>query len=193
MALARWQEAAKALIPGVVGGGLFTFLFPRGGMVLLTREMLGLPGPGAGVALVAGPFAILCLLAAGRVARAVPSVVLAALAYAATAWLFRAVFGLALDPAGAYGTPWFLAAMAVCGLTVELMLLLARRLELRPRWAFLLAAPVANLVLLGFYWLVIFPYTAGRVDPTDIPLLLAVAAAGGLVSALLAWLILKWF
>jgi hypothetical protein len=46
----------------------------------------------------------------------------------------------------------------------------------------LLAGAIANLVLLLFYWLAIFPRTAGWIPWRDVPLLTALCLSAGLLS-----------
>lgn len=64
--LIRGQEAAACAAIGAGGAAIFLFAFPKGSITTLMHEVLDLPGPGAGIALVLGPLlvlvALLCLL-----------------------------------------------------------------------------------------------------------------------------------
>jgi hypothetical protein len=92
-----------------------------------------------------------------------------------------------MNPKGMFSTIWFVLACGVCGFGVEATLVLVRKLG--PLWRLLLAGVVGNLLLLVFYWLVIFPLAAGWVAWGDVPVLLAVCVAGGLLAGLVAWLV----
>jgi hypothetical protein len=177
----------KTAAVGALGGAVFVFLFPRGAITTLMHQVLRLPGPGAGIALVLGPFLLVLALVAYRWAGDRPggSLVLA-LSFSVVAALLAALVS-AMNPKGMFSTIWFVLACMVCGLGVEAMLVLVRKLG--PLWRLLLAGVAGNLLLLIFYWLAIFPMAAGWVEWGDVPVLLAVCVAGGLLAGLIAWLV----
>ena len=51
-----------AVITGIIGAFIFLFLFPAGAISTAMHQVLELPGPGAGIGLVFGPFIILLSL-----------------------------------------------------------------------------------------------------------------------------------
>ena len=58
----RGKEAAICAAIGAVGAGLFLFAFPTGAISTLMHEVLHLPGPGAGIAMVLGPILVVVAL-----------------------------------------------------------------------------------------------------------------------------------
>jgi len=173
----------KAAGLGALGGAVFVFLFPKGAITTLMHEVLHLPGPGAGIAAVLGPFLLILSLLFYRRAGG-PMVV--ALAFSVVVALLAALVS-AMNPKGMFSTIWLVLACAVCSLGVDGTLILARRLK--PVWRLVLAGVAGNLVLLIFYWLVIFPQSAGWVLWGDVPILLALCVVFGILAGLIAWLV----
>ena len=182
-----------ALCAALGGGGvlIFLFAFPKGAISTLVHDVLHLPGPGAGIALIFGPFLALVALTASLLSRTHGGALIAALtfgiAYALVVWLFR----LPTNPKGAFGSILFVAAVALFGLTAEAVTVLGSTLKLS--WRCLLTGALANVVLLVFYWLAIFPRTAGWVKWKDVPVLMGACLVGGLVSGYIAWTASKAF
>ncbi|MFH1530158.1 MAG: hypothetical protein ABIK09_05410 [Pseudomonadota bacterium] len=176
-----------ALLIGAAGGVLFLFLFPGGALSTLMHEVLHLPGPGAGIALAVGPMALLFILGAACVVERFGGATLAAVGFSGMCVIVSAVLALTGNEKGMFGSPWFIAALATCGLVADSLLRATRRAAAPLR--FFLAAGGANLELLLFYWLLIFPRTKGWVLLQDVPVLLALCLAGGLVAGVLGWLL----
>lgn len=159
------------------------FLFPKGAITTLMHQILELPGPGAGIAAVLGPFLLILSLLFYRRAGG-PMVV--ALAFSVVVALLAALVS-EMNPKGMFSTIWLVLAGAVCALGVDGTLILARRLK--PLWRLVLAGVAGNLVLLIFYWVVVFPQSAGWVLWEDVPVLLVLCAASGVLAGLIAWLV----
>lgn len=177
----------KAAGVGAVGGAGFVFLFPKGSITTLMHQVLRLPGPGAGIAVVLGPFMLILALAAYRWAGDRPGGLLVlVLSFSVVVALLAALVS-EMNPKGGFSSIWFVLACAVCGLGVEAILVLARKLG--PLWGLILAGVAGNLALLAFYWVAIFPRTAGWVEWGDVPILLLVCLVGGVLAGLLAWLV----
>ena len=177
----------KAAGVGAVGGAAFVFLFPKGAISTFMHQVLSLPGPGAGIALVLGPFLLMLALVASRWTGDRPGGALVSVLVFSVAVALLAALVSAMNPKGMFSTIWFVLACGVCGFGVEAMLIFVKKLG--PLWRMLLAGVAGNLVLLVFYWLVIFPMAAGWVEWGDVPVLLAVCVAGGLLAGLIAWLV----
>jgi hypothetical protein len=179
----------KAAGMGAVGGAVFVFLFPKGAITTLMHHILKLPGPGAGIAVVLGPFMLVLALAAYRWTGDRPGGPLVlAMSFSVVVALLAALVS-EMNPKGMFSTVWLVLAGAVCGLGVEAALFLAGRLS--PMWRLVLAGVAGNLMLLIFYWVVIFPQSAGWVEWGDVPVLLMVCVAFGVLAGLFAWLVLK--
>lgn len=79
----------------------------------------------------------------------------------------------------------FILGLATCGIMAEGLVFLTTSQE--TRWRCLLTACCANVELLVFYWIIVFPRTKGWVSWDAVPLLLAIALAGGLVAGIVGW------
>jgi len=187
--LGSLKRCGIALLIGVAGGAIFLFLFPGGALSTLMHEVLHLPGPGAGIALVVGPIALLCILLAASVLGRFGGATLAAVGFSGMCVVVSAVLTLAGGEKGMFGSPWFIAAIGTCGLLADILLWATKRATAPLRFA--VAAAGANIGLLLFFWLLIFPRTKGWVLLQDVPVLLAVCLAGGLVAGALGWILSK--
>jgi hypothetical protein len=181
-----WRMLRTTAI-GAVGAAVFVFLFPKGSLTTFMHQVLQLPGPGAGIALIVGPFALILALVGYRVGGewvgALPEVLLA---FSAVVAILVALVA-PMNPKGGFGTGWFILACLAGGVGAGSALFFGK--ELKILWRLLLAGVAGNLVLLVFYWLVIFPMTTGWVEWGDVPVLLLVCVAGGMLAGLIAWLV----
>jgi len=168
-----------------VGGAFFLFVFPKGSISTLMHHVLNLPGPGAGVAVILGPVALVFMLVSSHMVRGAGAALLSALAFALAYSLLAAVLGLPTNEKGMFGSFRFVLALAASGVVTEGLMLPAR--AVRSWWRFVVAACCANLGLLVFYWIVVFPHTKGWVSWDAVPLLLATALAGGFVAGVAGW------
>ena len=153
------------------------------------HAVLELPGPGAGIAVVLGPFLILVVLIAARLSGKDGGAVLAALAFAAAYALVVRLLGMSTSPKGAFGSAAFMAAIGLFGLTAEAVLVFGR--ALRGTWRCMLSGALANAALLVSYWIGVFPRTAGWVRWGDVPVLLGLSLVCGLASGYIAWVLSK--
>jgi len=185
----RGRRAGTCAAIGAGGALIFLFAFPKGSISTLMHEVLGLPGPGAGIALILGPFLILVALIACLLSRRTGGAVIASLTFAAAYALVTRLLGIPTNPKGAFGSAVFVAAIALCGIAVEAVMVLGKALP--SVWRCTLCGALANAVLLVFYWTVIFPRTAGWINWEDLPLLTGLCLACGLVSGYIAWAVSK--
>ena len=181
----RGKEAATCTAIGAVGALIFLFAFPKGAISTLMHEVLGLPGPGAGIALIVGPFLVLVALIASRLCRGAGGAVIASLAFAVAYALVVRIVGMPTNPKGAFGGAAFVAGIAAFGLVAEAVMAPGQALKTARRC--LLAGALANAVLLVFYWIAVFPRTAGWISWRDVPLLMGLGLACGLASGYIAW------
>jgi hypothetical protein len=149
------------------------------------HEVLGLPGPGAGIALVLGPFLILVVLIAARLSGKDGGAVLTAVTFAAVYALVVRLLGIPTNPKGAFGSAAFVVAVGLFGLIAEAVLVFGR--ALRGAWCCAMSGAVANAALLVFYWIGVFPRTAGWVSWGDVPVLMGLCLVSGLASGYIAW------
>jgi hypothetical protein len=183
------KKAGLGAATGAAGAAIFLFAFPGGAISTLMHQVLHLPGPGAGIAAVFGPFVVFLLLVSSLLTRTRGVALISALAFAASCTALVQILGTRTNPKGAFGTLLFLAALALLGLATEVVLVLSS--AFRATHQCLLTGTVANAVLLIFYWLVIFPRTASWVKWRDVPLLTAICLATGLLAGYVAWLVFQ--
>ena len=181
----RPKEAATCSAIGVAGALIFLFAFPKGSISTLMHEVLGLPGPGAGIALILGPFLVLVALISSLLSRGNGGAVIAPLAFALVYALVVRLLGIPTNPKGAFGSAAFIAGIAAFGLAAEAVIVPGQ--ASKTVWRCLLAGALANAVLLVFYWIVVFPRTAGWISWRDVPLLMGLGLACGLASGYIAW------
>ena len=175
---------------GALGAVFFLFVFPSGSISTLMHHVLNLPGPGAGIALILGPVALTFMFVSQRIVRGLGGALLCALCFSVTYSAAVVVLELPTNEKGQFGTIWFILALAFCGITAEGFLLLTRNLR-TDAWRFVLTACGANVGLLVFYWLVIFPRTAGWVSWNAVPVLLLLSLVGGLIAGSAGLLFVK--
>lgn len=185
------REAVRCAGIGVAGALVFLFAFPKGSISTLMHEVLGLPGPGAGIALILGPFLILMALISRLLSRRVGGALIASVAFGAAYAVVTRFLEIPTNPKGAFGSTVFVVAVALFGVAVEAVMVLAKALP--NAWRCTLCGAVANAVLLGFYWAAIFSHTAGRVSWKALPLLLGLCLACGLAAGYIAWVLSKRF
>jgi hypothetical protein len=150
------------------------------------HDVLHLPGPGAGIALILGPVVLLFILISAHLARqTLGGALIASLTFSAAFAVAAMILNLPTSEKGMFGSIWFVLAVGTCGVAAEILLLLTR--HLRPRWRLFLTSCGANTALLIFYWIAIFPRTKGWIAWEDVPLLLVLNLAGGAVAGVIGW------
>jgi hypothetical protein len=167
-----------------MGAAIFLFAFPKGSISTLMHEVLHLPGPGAGIVLILGPFVIILTLLSYLVVRRNGSAVATSLAFAVAYALLSSLLKVAGNPKGAFGSACFVAAIALLGIAVETVMTLGTALN--PMWRCLISGSVANAVLCIVYWVVIFPSTTGWVRLGDVPVLMGLCLLAGIASGCVA-------
>ena len=147
------------------------------------HDVLGLPGPGAGIALVLGPWVIFFSLLASELVRKPAIAFPSSLVFGLTVGIL-AFIGAPLEQKGKFGSLEFIGGMAVAGALLTATSHLARKLRSFVKAA--VAGFVACAGLLAYFWTVIFPQTVGWIVFKDIPVLLVLGVVGGIAAGLLA-------
>jgi len=184
-------SALLSLGVGVLGAIAFMFLFPGGSITTAMHDIMDLPGPGAGVGLVFGPFIILVCLLVRRMTGVAGAALLAASGFAlAHSLIAPAVYG-DVKTVGTLGSmPAKVGTVVMMGITLELTLLIMSRFHRVT--TYLLSGILANLVLMLLYWSWVFPSTPkGTVLVSDVPILLGVTVAGSVVFGGILSLVLE--
>lgn len=179
------KEARTSAVLGVVGALIFLFAFPKGSISTLVHEVLGLPGPGAGIAVVRGPFVIIVVLLSSLLSRGHGGAVIASLMFAVAYALAGLFVGVSASGKGALGSALFIAAVALAGAVAEAAMIFGHTLGKVA--CCMLSGALANLALFVFYWVLILPRTAGWIRWSDAPVLVGLCVACGLASGCIAW------
>lgn len=179
------KEARTSAVLGVVGALIFLFAFPKGSISTLVHEVLCLPGPGAGIGLVLGPFLIVVAVVSSLLSRGSGGALFASLMFAVAYALIVHLFRIPTSQKGVFGSSLFIAAVIVFSVVTEAAMALGKPLSMV--WRCMLCGAVANVVLLVIYWTVIFPGTAGWIRWSDAPVLVGLCFVCGLVSGCIAW------
>ncbi|MFH0980244.1 MAG: hypothetical protein V2A79_01730 [Planctomycetota bacterium] len=187
----RGKEAAACAAIGVAGALIFLFAFPKDSITTLMHAVLDLPGPGAGIALLVGPFLILVSLVTRPLSRRVGGAVIASLTFAVAYALVVRLLEAPTNPKGAFGGAAFIAAVAAFGIVAEAVMVVSQ--AVKDVWRCMLSGALANAALLVFYWIVIFPRTYRWVGRSDIPLLMGLCLACGLAAGYIAWALSRPF
>jgi hypothetical protein len=176
-----------------VAAAVLVLLFPRGTLSTLAHDILRLPGPGGGIAIVVGPLLLLAMLVPALGGRRTGIASVAAFTFALVCFGMVGVLRIGPGPAGGFGSPLFVPAALVPGVVIELLLPWRSRAGHPRVWRSVAASAAANLWLLVFYWLVVFPQTARWLEWREVPVLAGLAlgagAAAGYLGFALAWLV----
>ncbi len=181
-----------ATLLGIAGAILFIYMFPRGAITTLMHQVLNLPGPGAGIALILGPFIILFALLAARITGKASAAFITSLSFSLMVAALVAILELSVEEKGKFGSVEFVGAAVLCGLIIVFFLHMLPGWK-ASLWKFVLTSCIANTGLLVFYWLFIFPQTVGWVKVSDVPILMMLCLVGALVVAVIALFISKPF
>jgi hypothetical protein len=181
---------AVATIIGIAGAAVFIYMFPGGAITTLMHQVLNLPGPGAGIALILGPLIIFFALLAARITGKAGAACTTSLSFSLMFAALVAILNLSIEDKGKFGSIEFIGAAVLCGLIIDFFLLILSGWK-ASLWKLIMTSCIANTGLLIFYWLLIFPQTAGWVKVSDMPILLALCLLGALVVAVIALFISK--
>jgi hypothetical protein len=171
---------------GVAGAVLYIFFFPGGAVSTLMHEVLNLPGPGAGIGFVSGPFLIFFVLGSVQVHKRAGFGWITALFYTITISLAVNAIGIYPEGKGRFGSLESVIGMIGCGLSVDLFFWIFRKMKFFLR--VLLSVFCANLLFLIYHWTAIFPQTAGWIKPENIPVLILISALGAALCALFVYI-----
>jgi hypothetical protein len=140
-------------LTGAVMAAVFVFIFPGASMSTLMHNVFQLPGPGAGVALFVGPFAILAGLLAYMFCPRPGAALIAMVTYA----LIEPAGQVLFNPQGQGRYPYLMLMLAflVPAVLTELLLNLPEFKRVIVRYG--VPAMISNVALLWFYWIAIFP------------------------------------
>ncbi len=185
--LLDFKAASVAVVFGLLSALAYMFIFPENSIRNMVHYDLGLPGPGPGVAMILGPFAIVFMTAASRVTFRIGSALMTALAFAVGIMVWAKFLDKPLGSHLMLGSPLSILAFVAAGAAADLVVGLGEKLG--PQLRILLSGLLANICLLVFYWVMIFPDSAGRVLRPDIPIIMTICVVCGLVAAVVGWLI----
>jgi len=166
-----------SILFGSVGAFVFLFLFPSGAITTAMHQVLGLPGPGAGIGLIFGPFIIILGLIAFNLTKKAGTIVLTFTVFGITHSILTPIIYPSITTVGR-------VVVIVMGISLELCIYISRNQQ--PIIQYLISPVISNVTLLTLYWLVIFPGCKGWVRINAIPILLAITILAALFSGLIS-------
>jgi len=199
------NEIGNAVVIAILTAVAFVLVFPERSIYSVSYDTFMLPGPGAEIALLVGPVAILSAYLAYTINPRPGIIMFNQLTYAVA----MPALQLTLNPDGLGHYPYFLnlAALLVCMAFLEVLTFLFSKWDKVQGIA--LPALISNLVLLLFYWLLVFPFqddvwpvkdavdVSGVVPALEyispIPIIVGVGMIGAIVIGSLVPILLKLF
>lgn len=174
----RGGDVLLAVVVGAISGLMLLFLFPGAALSTLMHEVLKLPGPGAGIGFVVGPYMVL---------------------WALIVWIHRRKAGLAFyvcavsgmvqayagDAAGASSVlgptvaPQMMLAGFVLGISVDLLAFATR--DMADWKATKLTAVISDIIFLCVYWVAVFPTVKGWVQPVPAVIMIVLSLIGAVL------------
>jgi len=180
----RGKEVAVSSAIGTGGALAFLFIFPKGSLATLMHEVLHLPGPGAGIAMVLGPLLVLVALTSFQLGKGTGCVIIASLTFAVAYSFLTELLTIPTNSKGSFGTVYFIIALLVFGLATEVISRTGRSSKTLGNC--MLAGALSNMILLIYYWVAIFPRTAGWVEWRNVTILVVLCLLCGVISGYIA-------
>jgi hypothetical protein len=177
------RSAVVSGIAGIACAVLYFFVFPGGALSTLMHDVLHLPGPGAGIALILAPILVFGGSFSRLATEWIGAGTICAAAFGLAAMLLR-LLGVSMYAAGGFGSALSLLAIVAFGVILDGVFLATR--QAKRSWRFALAGGLASLGLLAFYWVAVFPRTTRWVAWRDVPLLAFLALVAGAASGYIA-------
>jgi hypothetical protein len=142
------------------------------------HEVMKLPGPGAGIGFIVGPYMILCALIVWSYSRkAMVAFYVCAVSGTVQAYLGPIAGSDMLGPAV---RPYMVIAALVLGIVVDVLAFGLRR---SPEWkAYPVVAIVSTIIFLVVYWLIVFPNSPkGMVMAMPAAIMIVLSMAGAVL------------
>jgi len=177
------RNLAVSGIVGIACAVVYFFVFPGGAISTLMHNVLHLPGPGAGIALILAPILVFGGVFSRLATDWIGAGTVCAAAFGLAAVLLR-LLGVSMYAAGGFGSAMSLLAVAAFGAILDGVFLATR--QAKRSWRFALAGGLAGLGLLAFYWVAVFPRTTRWVAWRDVPLLAFLGLAAGAAAGYIA-------
>jgi hypothetical protein len=185
-------EIFIAILIGIIGVFIFLYLFPGGAITTAMHQVLKLPGPGAGIGLIFGPFIIILALLTYNFTCKKGVIFITCIIFGFFHSTLTPIVYPSIETVGSLGPLGFrILAVILLGLVLEIGIFLFRSQNDLIKYP--LSATIANLTILTFYWCAIFPFNKGMVEIGSIPILLGLAIFAGIIFGGLIPLICKRF
>jgi len=185
-----WLELLVGVLVGAAGAGMLMAALPSAVLPRITHRMLGLPGPGSGVAVVGPLVALVALLNYLLVKKQGVMLLCCAVLGTLHSIFMQGIFPSAKTVGTVGPLPLRILAVVVLGVTLELTVRLLARCNRWPRY--MVSAACGSLAFLVFYWAALYPFTGKRPVTFQRAVILGAVTAGagallgGLLPALLA-------
>lgn len=185
-------EILIAILVGIIGVFIFLYLFPGGAITTAMHQILNLPGPGAGIGLIFGPFIIVLSLLTYNYIDKRGIIFITCTIFSLFHSIFTPIVYPSIKTVGSLGPLGFrILAVILLGLVLEICIFLFKNQN--DLIKFPLSATISNLTILSYYWCAIFPFNKGIVEIGSIPILLGVTIFAGIIFGGLIPLICKRF
>lgn len=169
-----------AFVMGVVGVCVFLFLFPGGAITTAMHQVLKLPGPGAGIGLIFGPFIIILSLLTYNSISKQGAIFITCLVFGLLHSILTPIVYPSVKTVGSLGPIYFrILAVILVGIVMEICIFLLK--NRKDIIQYLISAGISNIILQSFYWVAIFPYNKGIVKIGNIPILLGITILAGII------------
>ncbi len=181
-----------AILMGIIGVFIFLYLFPGGAITTAMHQVLRLPGPGAGIGFIFGPFIIILALLTYNFIGKKGIIFITCLIFGIFHSILTPIVYPNVETVGSLGPLVFrILAVILLGLVLEIcMVIFKKQNEL---FQYSISAVISNIVCLSFYWVVIFPSNKGMIKIDSIPILLGLAIFAGIIFGGLIPLVCKRF
>ena len=181
----RYKESLRSLRPmdlvlattaGILSGLVFIFLFPGRAISTLMHQVLHLPGPGAGIGFIVGPYMVMCALIIWTYIRKA----MVAFYVIVVSGTVQAYFGpISTVMFGPSVIPYTILSAFVLGICVDLAAFALRNKH--DGVGFPVVAVISTIVFMVAYWVWVFPPVKGWVTPKAAMVLIPLSIVGAVL------------
>jgi hypothetical protein len=170
------MDLVLATTAGVLSGLVFIFLFPGRAISTLMHEVLHLPGPGAGIGFIVGPYMVMCAL----IMRTYIRKAMVAFYVIVVSGTVQAYFGpITTVMFGPSIIPYVILSSFVLGTCVDFAAFALRNKH--DGVGFPVVAIISTIIFMVAYWVWVFPPVKGWVTPEGAMILIPLSIVGAVL------------
>lgn len=186
-------EIFIAFLMGIIGAFIFLFLFPGGAITTAMHQILKLPGPGAGIGFIFGPFIIVLSLLIYNFIGKRGIIFITCMIFGIFHSILTPMAYPSIKTVGSLG-PLYLRIFAVILLGLALEICIFALKNQNDLFKYSISAIISNIVCLFFYWFLIFPSNKGMVRINSIPMLVGIAIFASIIfGGLIPFIYIRFF